>query len=238
MSQNANALENEDAGTGAERRSGQRHMTVFKVARISGSNTDDLCLIRNISAHGVMVETLLPLHEGDHVTIEIRSDKHLDGTVRWSREGAAGIQFDHPINVNQTLGKDAQGRSLERARAPRFTRSAKANVRCERQLLSASISNISLSGAHVLADYTDGLHPSDHVTITIDGLGAIGGAIRWLDADGIGIQFDRPLPFRQFEYWLQRRDHPHRKHGTVHDTEPRPGFSAYPLPSSLPSGTR
>lgn len=239
MSQNAN-------GAGAlasvqERRKGQRHMTVFKVARICGGDTDDLCLIRNISAKGVKVETLLPLLEGEHVTIEIRSDRHLQGVVHWSRDGSAGIQFDDPIDVEQTLGKSAarQGgklaRAAKQARAPRFARSAQASLRCERQWLAARVANISLSGAHIMAPHAESLHPSDHVTITIDGLGVIGGAVRWLNAESVGIQFDRPLPFRQFEYWLRQQDTDASDARMPADQLPEPGFSTAALPSVAPS---
>ena len=181
-----------------DRRTANRHVTVLKTARIEANLGDDLCLIRNISETGLMIQTCFPLKPSQHVVIEIRSDTYLEGTVRWARNDTAGIQLDTPTDTRVML----QAKPGTRSRAPRFERCGIARIKGTQAVARAPIENISLSGLRIATDAQFRLHES--VTVSIDGLSEATGEISWVTPHAVGVHFLQPLRFREFEAWLLR----------------------------------
>ncbi|MBW8752904.1 MAG: PilZ domain-containing protein [Sphingomonadales bacterium] len=185
-------------------RSAQRIMTVYKAARIGCAQADDLGLIRNISTEGVMVETQLTLGVDETVFIEIQSGNPMPGRVRWTRDGMTGIQLDRPIDLTEALRSSGAGDVVDRIRPPRFDRSVEAALQCDGHHWSAATRNISLSGAQIGTDRAIILPKDAHAMLRIDGLGTLGGVVRWRRGSGIGIRFEHPLPLRHFQQWLHQ----------------------------------
>lgn len=188
--------------TRPDNRSAQRVMTVFKAARIGTADGDDLGLIRNISAEGAMIETQLTLSVDEAVLIEIQSGNPIEGRVRWTRDGMAGIQLGHAIDIAEALRTSGPDDVADRIRPPRFDRMVDATLQCEGRQWPATTRNISLSGVHVVTGSAVLLPRHAHVVLRIDGLGALGGVLRWQRGNGNGIRFEHPLPLRQFQRWL------------------------------------
>jgi len=179
-------------------------MTVFKAARIGTALADDLGLIRNISTEGVMIETRLRLCVDEPVVIEIQSGNPIEGCVRWTRDGMAGIHLGHAIDIAAALRTSSPDDVVDRIRPPRFDRTVDATLQCEGRQWPATTRNISLSGVHVVTDGAVLLPRHAHVMLRIDGLGVLGGVLRWQRANGNGIRFEHPLPLRQFQAWLHQ----------------------------------
>ena len=187
-----------------DNRGAQRVMTVFKAARIGSAHADDLGLIRNISTEGVMVETQLTLQVDEAVLIEIQSGNPMHGRVRWSKDGMTGIQLDRPIEIAEALRTSSAADVVDRIRPPRFDRILDATLECNGRTWPASTRNISLSGAQVVPEKALVLPKHAHAVLEIEGLGALGGVLRWQRAGSVGVRFEHPLPLRRFQQWLSQ----------------------------------
>ena len=93
----------------SERRSSERHIKILRVGTVIVDGRRELCLIRNISAGGVMAHVYSQLTPGQHVAIELKTSQPVTGRVVWTRGGNAGIQFDCPVDVAELLA-DSAGR--------------------------------------------------------------------------------------------------------------------------------
>src|SRR3546814_20616319 len=72
------------ATAGAEdedRQSERRVVTVRGVAKITSGKGQDLCLLRNITAGGIMTTDYSTHDVGEQLGIEIRSGKKMDGEI-------------------------------------------------------------------------------------------------------------------------------------------------------------
>lgn len=187
-----------------DNRSGQRVMTVFKAARIGAAWADDLGLIRNISTEGVMIETRLVLDVDDAIVIEIQSGNPIPGRVRWSKNGMTGIQLASTIDIAEALRTSGADDIFDRIRPPRFERAVEATLEYEGRNWTTTTRNISLSGAQIVSERALLLPRNAHATLRIEGLGPLGGELRWRQGNSIGIRFEQPLPLRHFQQWLHQ----------------------------------
>ena len=66
----------------ADRRDGQRHMTLYRVGSIMVEDRRELCLIKNISAGGMMIRLYCSIAEGTPVTIELQTSTGVPYTAQ------------------------------------------------------------------------------------------------------------------------------------------------------------
>ena len=109
-----------------DRRDGERLMTLYRVGSLSIDQRRELCLIKNISAGGMMVRAYCVIKQGTRLTVEFKCGQPLAGVVSWSRDVHIGISFDEPIDVLDLLDDPE---SMVRARACRASTS-KPSQRC------------------------------------------------------------------------------------------------------------
>jgi hypothetical protein len=185
-----------------ERRSGARHMSVLRAGRISFDGDDHLCIVRNISAGGLMVGCNTPPLPDRRVTVELRSDKQMHGVVRWSRDGQCGIQVDEPIDVEQVLREERNPLLRIRPRAPRFVRRGSVKLIGEGDPVIGDIMDISIGGLSCRPDRP--LKRGEPVVASIAGLVATTAEVRWTKGDVVGIRLEKPLPWRGFADWLEQ----------------------------------
>lgn len=186
-----------------ERREGNRHISVFRVGRLVFDGKDQLCVIRNISSGGVMIESNYAPPVDSHILIELRSDRSLPATVRWSRDREAGVSFETPIDVAAMLREERPSILRMHPRAPRFQRHGRARIMGRQQTVDGNIDNISING---LAVHASGAFAKDEpVVVVIDGLGATHAAVRWTTHDGVGLKLNAPLSYRALADWLDDR---------------------------------
>src|SRR3569833_1416580 len=93
----------DDVPAPPERRQSQRNLSVLRTAILRTSCGEELCLVRNISAGGLMAHVYSSLHEGDPATVEFKSEVSVRGHVVWTRDRLVGIQFAHPVDVSDVL---------------------------------------------------------------------------------------------------------------------------------------
>ena len=100
----------------AERREGERFLTLFRVGSLHVGERRELCLIKNVSAGGMRIRAYATIDPGTVVSIELKCGQPVGGQVTWYRDGDAGIEFDSPIDVVDLLSAGADG---PRPRMPR-----------------------------------------------------------------------------------------------------------------------
>jgi hypothetical protein len=185
-----------------ERRDGARHIAVLRVGRLQTEQGDQLCVVRNISPGGLMFECLHPPGVGEAVMVEWRTDKQMRGLVRWSREGAAGIQFATQVDVERMLKEERSTLLRVRPRQPRFVRRGTVRLIGEGEPVTGHIFDISIGGLSCRTD--EPLRKGEPIAAVLDGVAATNAEIRWIKGDAVGIRFERPLPWRAFQQWLDQ----------------------------------
>ena len=181
----------------ADRRDGHRHLTLFRVGSILVENRRELCLIKNISAGGMMIRLYCSINEGAAVTVELKSGQPISGRVSWAREQNAGIAFDRPVDVIDILSATMDG---PRPRMPRVETHCHATLREGANLLRVRVCDVSQGG--VKLECATVLPQGADVIVTLPGLEPQPGMACWIDGGFVGVTFNRLIPLAELVNWL------------------------------------
>ena len=180
-----------------DRRDGQRHMTLYRVGSILVEDRRELCLIKNISAGGMMIRLYCSIGDGTPVTVELKSGQPIDGRISWIREQNAGIAFDQPIDVIDILSTAMDG---PRPRMPRIETHCPASLREGANVVRVEACDISQGGLKVRTD-TQFAQGAD-IVVSLPGLEPQRGIACWSEGGFTGITFNRLLPLGELVAWL------------------------------------
>ena len=185
-----------------ERRRDERHFKILRVGTLIVDGRRELCLIRNISAGGIMAHVYSPLSPDQQVAIELKTHQPVEGSVVWVREANAGIQFDAPIDVTELLASPAVLDNGWRPRTPRVEIDRMATLRCGARTHWVAARDISQSGVKVETD----LPPAEgeEVVVTLEGFRPLHGVVRWRSEEACGIAFNETVPFGELIAWLKQ----------------------------------
>jgi Tfp pilus assembly protein PilZ len=190
----------EQAPRPPERRRNARHLTILRVGALIHARGRELCLIRNISAGGLMAHVYSNHRLGDEVAIELKTDQPITGRIVWAEEANVGIEFDSPIDVAEMLATDGQAAKGWRQRLPRVEVDRLATVRCGAHVHAVNTRDISQGGVKVETD--EPLEVGEEVVLTLEKMRPIHGVVRWCGDGLAGIAFNQPLSFRELMGWL------------------------------------
>jgi PilZ domain len=184
-----------------ERRREARHLTILRVGALIGPDGRELCLIRNISAGGLMAHVYSHHARGARVAVELKSNQAVPGEVVWADESNVGIEFDQPIDVEEMLSSQAALENGWRPRLPRVEVDRLATLRCGARLYGVNTRDISQGGVKVEADQP--LEVGREVVLTMEKFRPLAGVVRW-SSDGLaGIAFNHLIPFHELMQWLK-----------------------------------
>lgn len=185
-----------------ERRADERLITVLRVGKLVARGQQELCLVRNISANGLMAHVRSGHAVGDPIVVELKSDAVLDGQIIWAKGQNIGVRFNRSIDVGDILAHrpDADGR---KPRPPRVDVSGRARIKAEGVACRASLRDISQGGVKLALD--EMLEVDGDVIVAIEGLEALKGVVRWCRNGQAGISFLKPIPFDVLTQWLYTR---------------------------------
>lgn len=184
----------------SDRRDGERHMTLYRVGSILVDQRRELCLIKNISAGGMMIRIYCPLIEGTKLSIELKSGQPIEGMVSWVKDQHAGVEFDRKIDVIDILSASMGG---PRPRMPRIETDCHATLRHGANVLRVRVCDISQGGAKVVCQ--SGLPPGTDIVISLPELEPQPGVACWFEGGHMGIAFNRLLPLAELVTWLKDR---------------------------------
>ncbi len=184
-----------------ERRTGDRLIPLLKVSKLVSESGERLIRVRNISAGGVMAEVSECPSVGEHVSVELSSQK-IPSTVVWVRDGLVGLKFDQNVDLGELLA-GRKPRHGFRPRPPRLNVHCKASVRLGSVYYTVEVHDISLAGMKVepIEEYCVGRE----VTVVVESLRPIKGEVRWFSDRRAGIVFKKPLDFDELAEWVAKR---------------------------------
>jgi hypothetical protein len=191
----------EETSLPPERRIARRHLTILRVGKLVSDTSQELCLIRNISAGGIMAHVYRSHHVGERILIELKGGHRLPGTVRWVRDGHIGAQFDTPINVEQVLAADPVDPGT-RPRAPRLDVTRDAQIRVDDAVSGVVVRDISQGGARIEA--AQPIAVGETIVITIQGFEAKRAIVRWKRGSNYGLEFPQTIKLQDFMTGLQK----------------------------------
>jgi hypothetical protein len=183
-----------------DRREGQRHMTLYRVGSILVDDRRELCLIKNISAGGMMIRLYCSIGEDTPVTVELKSGQPISGKISWIREQNAGIAFDEPIDVIDILSTSMEG---PRPRMPRIETDCHATLREGANIVRVRACDISQGGVKVACETV--LPQGADLVIGLPGLEPQRGIACWSEGGFTGIAFNQLIPLGELVGWLHQQ---------------------------------
>ena len=183
----------------SERRGDERHITLFRVGAIILGDQRELCLIRNISAGGMMLRLFTSVDVGQAISIELKNGVSVSGSVGWIKDGQVGVAFDQPIDVLDFLSNE----DGPRPRMPRIETGAIIQVRQGASTFRLRACDISQGGVKVAL--TAELLLDGEVVISLPGMAPQPGTVRWVAGRFAGLSFNRPLALPDLVKWLRSR---------------------------------
>lgn len=182
-----------------ERRGDNRYMSLLRVGALMIGGRRELCLIRNISAGGMLIRAYCAIQEGNRLSIELKQGEPIHGAAKWVRDDAVGVSFDKPVDVLSLLAVSNEG---PRPRMPRV------EVQCTAWLREGArmhrIRGVNISQGGVRVETAADLPIGADVIVTLNGLAPCPGTVRWRDSRSYGITFNRVLPLPLLVSWLQQ----------------------------------
>jgi len=182
------------------RREGERILTLYRVGSIIIGGTRELCLIKNISAGGMMIRAYCEVSCDTPVSVELKSGHPIEGAVSWVRDESVGITFDSPVDVIELLSASMEG---PRPRMPRIEVDCFATVRDGADVRRVHVRDISQGGlkaesSAIMASGTD-------VIVSLPGLEPQPGVVRWNHGGFTGITLNQLLPLPILVGWLEQQ---------------------------------
>ena len=189
-----------------DRRGSERYLTLLRVGAIMIEDRRELCLIRNISAGGMMVRAYSSIPVGTPISIELKQAHPVTGVVQWVDDGLTGVTFDSPIDVLGLLSPPGDG---PRPRLPRIEVECTAWVRQESDVVRTRTLNVSQGG--ICVETAASFTVSGDVVVTLPGLTPAAGVVKWRDGETYGIAFNRSLELSELVAWLQEQQREQRQ---------------------------
>jgi hypothetical protein len=184
-----------------ERREDERLIKILRVGTLIIDGRRELCLIRNISAGGVMAHVYSKLVAGQRVTVELKATQPVAGSVVWADEAEAGIKFDTIVDVAELLANPAVLDNGWRPRTPRVEIDRMATLRAGARTYWVQARDISQSGVKVETDHPPAA--DSEVVLALEGFRPLAGIVRWSSDSACGIAFNQLIPFGELIEWLK-----------------------------------
>jgi hypothetical protein len=179
-------------------RSDERFLSLLRVGTLLVEGRRELCLIRNISAGGMMIRAYSEIAPGTELAVELKEGEPIRGKAIWAEDGLVGIGFDERIDILSLISPSDDDPP---PRMPRIEIERTAWVREGANVRRTKAVNISQGG--ICVESHAELKVDADVTVTLAGLPPIPGVVRWRDASSYGIAFNRVLALSDVVGWLR-----------------------------------
>jgi len=183
-----------------ERREGERFVRLLRVGTLIVDGRRELCLIRNLSAGGMMIRAYSEIPAGTQLSVELKHGESVSGHVQWTEDALTGIAFESPIDVLTLIAPANDG---PRPRMPRLALDCSAWVREGADMRRTKAVNISQGGLCV--ESAGELSIGAEVTVSLPGLSPISSMVKWRHGESYGIAFNHVLALSELVGWLQGR---------------------------------
>jgi hypothetical protein len=183
-----------------DRRTDERHLTLFRVGSIIIGDSRELCLVKNISAGGALIRAYCALEPDMVIHVELKEEQPIAGKVTWIRGTDAGITFDERVDIIELLKASGDG---PRPRMPRIEVRCVCFVREGANVHRAILQNISQGGASL--ETANSLNIDSVVTVSLPRMATQDAVVRWKQGNRYGLSFNTVLPLAGLIAWLHER---------------------------------
>jgi hypothetical protein len=180
-----------------------RLLTILRVGKLTIGRFEELCLIRQVGAGGVMAHVHAPLAARQRVQIELGRDRAFWGTVLWVKDKTAGIGFDADVELEGLLARSTVAGEDYRSAGPRLNMDCEATLRVGGRFYKVRVHDLGQSGAGV--SFLGTLEDGQDVVLTLQGFQPIQGVAVWCRKGRAGIAFHRPIGLEPLTRWLHDR---------------------------------
>jgi len=181
----------------SERRADERHLTVYRMAKVLRADDVGLWRVRNMSDRGMLLETDATVAPNERLKIALSESVILPGRVVWSDEGRCGIAFDTSISVAAVLQQLVAEREADGYRPLRL------RVHCPARLLAEAVEReiivTSISQCGVGFTYEGALPDAANVHVALANGVWRGGYVRWLRDGTAGLRLASPFAPSELE---------------------------------------
>ena len=184
----------------AERRESERQLTLFRVGSLVIGEQRELCLIKNISAGGMMIRAYCAIEPGARLSVELKCGEAVAGSALWVEGETVGVAFDQPVDVVDLLATSMEG---PRPRMPRIEVDCLASIRAGADIHRVVVRDVSQGGIKVATEKALGI--GEDVMVSLAGLAPVAGVVRWSDSGCYGVTFNRVLPLPLLVGWLHQQ---------------------------------
>ena len=195
------SLAHDEVAAPIERRRDSRHLTVLRVGKLVSGSSEELCLVRNISAGGLKARVYRPKVVGEPFAIQLNNQEAVTGTVQWVRDTDVGIQFEVAVDVDALLGNSTLLEKGLKPRAPRLHLPTLALLRLETEFWGIGICDLSQGGARIEIDIP--LSDGQEVVLLLQDFRPLASVVRWTRDGTVGVQFKQPIPYGELTGWLR-----------------------------------
>jgi hypothetical protein len=183
-----------------ERRHDERYLSLLRVGALIIGTRRELCLIRNISAGGMMIRPYSAIEQGTRLSVELKQGNMVSGIAQWAENGLIGITFDTQIDVVALLTPPGAG---PQPRMPRIELDCSALVRHDGNVYRTRAINVSQGG--ICLESWAVFPLGADVVVSLEGLPSAAGVVKWQDGDSYGIGFNRVYPVNELMNFLQEQ---------------------------------
>jgi hypothetical protein len=176
----------------------KRHLTLYRVGALTIGERRELCLIKNVSAGGMLIRVYSDIPPGTRLSVELKQGEPVAGTARWADKDSVGVVFDAPIDVLSLISLRQEG---PRPRMPRIEVGCTATIRDGATVIRTKAVNVSQGGLQIHSSVE--LAVGADVIVTLTGLAPEPAVVIWRDGDCYGLAFNRVLAITQLVAWLQ-----------------------------------
>ncbi len=148
----------------------------------------------------MLIRAFSQMNSGTPLSVELKCGEAVQGKVRWVEGDSVGVEFDHPVDIVELLTCCADG---PRPRMPRLELNCSASVRQDADVYRVEARDISQGGLKI--DARRQLRVGSDVVVSLPGLPAQAGVVRWQDGSCYGITFNRVLPLPTLVSWLKEQ---------------------------------
>lgn len=171
----------------------QRRPVAFAAHLVINSGVVLDVRVLDLSYDGCQVEVPKPLFEGDAVQLSVQSRGAIHATVRWCKDGKAGLRFDDEPAAKPKVDR----------KAARQTTGIEAQLRRLGHInYSIKLRDISPDGCQV--DLVERPAVGEVMHVKLPGLGTMEARVRWVDNYVAGLKFERPMHPAVFDLLLRR----------------------------------
>ena len=179
----------------------ERQVSLYRVGALTVDGRRELCVVRNVSAGGLMLTSYSPIARGSRLAVEFKQGEPIFGEVVWTKDNSLGMRFDEAVDVATILAQSPQGL---RPRLPRIDIECTMSVRDRGT--SHDVRALDISQGGVCIESRAEFELGADVVVVLDGLAPEPAVVRWRNGDCYGLSFIRLLSVTSLAAWLKDRD--------------------------------